>query len=297
MDSELLPKQTTNLKNSVISRLEREALCPRSRTYFNVKEGCVWLLWLISVLVGALAVAVTLFVVSSRQFSLYEATHENFITFLFLVAPYLWLAILTVMVTAAWYQLRNTKRGYRFSVPWLLVGSVVFSTGLGGALHSIGTGFSIDQTLGKIVSDYPSQEKLELTMWQQPAAGRLVGQLAVAEVSAASAFYFNDAKGKQWQLNVSELQEADLVFLNSRTLVKLVGLPRESGADTFYACGVFPWTYHQDHSRAELVAIQRQDRERMRRHKLAILEADLGSEAVENPTQHCSDMVMARRLE
>ena len=65
-----------------MSRIGCGEVSPRSRRFFQTRECAVWVLWLISVVVGALAVAVTFFVLNHRQYALYEATHENFFTFM-----------------------------------------------------------------------------------------------------------------------------------------------------------------------------------------------------------------------
>ncbi len=84
-------ESTSSLKQTVLARIDQENVCPRGRWLFHSRECVVWTLWLVTVLVGALAVAVSLFVIAQRQYALYEATHDNFLTFLVTVLPYLWI--------------------------------------------------------------------------------------------------------------------------------------------------------------------------------------------------------------
>ncbi len=88
----------SSCKDRVMSRIECEGICPRSKTFFKTRECGVWALWGASVIVGALSVAVTLFVIAYRQYALYEATHENFLTFIVEALPYLWITVFALMV-------------------------------------------------------------------------------------------------------------------------------------------------------------------------------------------------------
>jgi hypothetical protein len=87
----------------------------------------VWFLWFFSVLFGALAVAVTLYVLMNHQYALYEATHNNLFTFIIEVLPFLWLFIFGLMTLVAIYNLRHTSRGYRYPVSVILASSLLLS--------------------------------------------------------------------------------------------------------------------------------------------------------------------------
>ena len=77
-----LKPEFLNVEDVPSERIEEEKVRPRSRMFFQGRECIIWTLWLISMLVGTLAVAITLYVITHHQYALYEATHENFFTFL-----------------------------------------------------------------------------------------------------------------------------------------------------------------------------------------------------------------------
>src|SRR6056297_1803607 len=129
------PHDMNNLKNALFEKIETDNVRPHSRMFFKGRECVIWLLWLISVLVGALAVAISVFVVTHRQYALYEATHDNFLTFMVEVLPYVWIIVFGAMALFAVYNLRHTKRGYRYPVSYILASSVVLSFAIGSALH------------------------------------------------------------------------------------------------------------------------------------------------------------------
>ncbi len=243
------PKQP--LKNTVLERIEQEKVCPRSRVFFRGRECVVWTLWFLSVVVGALAFAVSLFVVLHHQYAFYEASHSNFFTFMVEALPYLWIVTFAVMVYTAIYNLRHTKHGYRYPLWLIMASSVVLSFAGGSALQFFGLGYSIDDLLGKHMSLYQSQNKFEQQLWQDPADGRLVGRLAYATLSPTTTIIFEDVSGGRWTMNITELGPSDLSTLNSEKLVKLLGKATNEELRLFHACGVFPWLFDKSLTSAE----------------------------------------------
>lgn len=231
------------LKNTILERIEQEKVCPRSRVFFRGRECVVWTLWFLSVMVGALAFSVSLFVVLHHQYAFYEASHNNFFTFMVEALPYLWIVTFAVMAYAAIYNLRHTKHGYRYPL-WLIMGSsVVLSFAGGSALQFFGLGYTIDDLLGKHMSVYQSQNKFEQQLWQDPADGRLVGMLRYTTLSPTTTIIFEDISGGRWTMNITELGPFDLSALDSEKLVKLLGKATNEELHLFHACGAFPWLF------------------------------------------------------
>lgn len=276
-----------DLKSQVLARIEKEAVCPRSRLFFGSRECGVWALWFLTVLFGALSVAITLFVVTFQQYSLYEATHESFFAFAVDVLPYLWILLFAVMVLFAVYNLRHTKNGYRYPLWKIALSSVVLSLAGGSVLHLAGVGFNFDKQMGVFAKDYQSQEKLELKLWQAPQEGRLVGVLLSAEDGVPQPlFVIEDIKGTRWNTDISELHELDRFVLETEKRVRVLGLLEDVNPPTFHACAVFPWVYEHEYSRSELRDMKNMMKERIVRHK--------ATGELENISKKCAQMLPNR---
>lgn len=219
-----------NLKDTVLHKIESDHVVPTSKMVFMTRETLVWLLWLMSVLVGAIAVAVVLFVVSYRQYALYEATHENLFTYAIEFLPYLWVATFGLMAIVAVYNLRHTKRGYKYPMSQILLSSVVFSLAGGVTLHFFGFGNWVDNEMGEHLQMYQSQSLREELLWQQPAKGRMSGILT-------SSTTFTDVRGADWQVDTRDLPKRDEELLLSERPVRVLGT---STRDAFIICNVFP---------------------------------------------------------
>jgi len=292
------------LQQSVFERIEADKLCPHGRMLFICRDSAVWLMWLISVLVGAVAVAVTLFVIMQSQSVLYEATHDSFLAFLFDVIPYLWLVVFVGMVLLAMANLRYTKRGYRYTVVQIMASSVVLSLAGGAMLQLLGLGSVIDHRLGDGMPMYASQDKLEKTLWQAPQDGRLFGRQVATTLAPTSTIIFEDTAGERWTINVSELSSYDISLLSNFELVRMVGTTSSATERRFHACATFPWqseivdaTWMNNERRAfleRMLAHTKQAEDRVEMIE-AVAYAPGVFDAVEMNT--CANLAMMRRVE
>lgn len=240
------------LKQSVLQRLENDDVHPTSKTWFLYHNLLSWSLWLLATFVGALAVAVSLFVLTYHQYAFYELTHDNLFTFLEDVLPILWFLILVVMIIFSVYSLRQTSRGYRYASWQLLVSSLALSFVMGIFLHFMGVGFSFDKWLGGVVSSYESQEEMELRLWQKPEEGRLLGVFVKNDTVFPFSAIFVDVNGMEWRIDTTDLLVDEVEELESGKNVRMIGKVISEDSHYFHSCGVFLNIYGPDYAEYEL---------------------------------------------
>lgn len=286
----------------VLKRIEVQAITPISRFQFICAQWGVWIVWLGTILVGAAALAVSLYVTMSANYALYEATHENFLTFFVAVMPYIWVCLFIAMVYLSIFQMRNTKRGYRYS-SWVVILSSLMFTVVGAVLlHSFGLGYLLDQKLGQQLDSYMSQTKMEQKMWQMPQAGRLVGRLEIDTVVATEQLEpilnFKDDTGVMWRLSVTELRPRDSMLLLKGERVRLLGTTTNDVS--FHVCGVFPAMG------GRAMGIREMERERLDFDEMMTMHRRLmvNSESATDQNEHaevpkdrlCSHLEMMKRM-
>lgn len=268
MEPDLISK--IDLKSQILTKIESDAVNPRPRLFYRSCQAGLWFLWLITAVVGSVAVAVTLSIVSYKNFALYEVTHPTFIDFAMDYLPLLWIVVFISMLVLAVYNLRHTKTGYRYPLWQILSSSLAISVLGGFSLHILGMGFALDKQFGALTDHYQSQERLEQRMWQQPKQGRLVGILSEEEIILPMPFVnFRDSESKSWQMDITELNEVDITNLNSKKMVRVLGVQTDAGPWYFRACAVFPWVYDKEHTIIELSEIRDKMRNQLVRHKLS----------------------------
>jgi len=288
------------LKTTILDRITSEQICPRSRWFFRSVECVVWTAWLLSVLVGGVAVAVTLYVVRLRQYDLYEVTHGNFWYALAEALPYLWLITLVFMVALAVYNLRHTARGYRYPLWAVLSSSMLGSAVLGGGLHLLNVGFMVDRSFGEYMPTYPSQMKRDEAMWQKPGEGRLIGRLYLPAEASSTIVQFIDMQEVVWAVETKDLTADDLGLIATAAKVRLMGVQPSSTPALFYACGAFPWHMDAPATPPELAATRQGYEERMRRYandrvRMGQVVAERGTEAFTSSSP-CMELPALKRM-
>ena len=299
-------KSPTDVKNTVLSRIVGENICPRARVWYRCRECGVWTLWLLTILLSAAAGAVSFFVIMHRQYALFEATHESFLSFMFEVLPYLWLVVFIIAAGFAYYHFRHTRHGYRYSFLSIAGATVVASLSGGIFLHYFGMSFHFDDFLGKYLPGvYVSQSMMEEKFWQQPEDGRLIVTL-VSELDPGAVALVMDVEGIQRVIDITELFTPDVELLRAGTQVRLLGRVLDGAHEsTFRACGVFPWLYThmvpmEQFRRDREAAIARlyDHRDRARAEARAYLTAEVAgvTSLSPPPARACAEIAAVKRL-
>ena len=247
------PDVNQSISKRVLEMIDEQGVEPCARYVFLCKSYTVWILWGLSIVIGAVSVAIVWFATTYRYYDIYEAMYDNFYTFMLNVLPFAWIGIFFATISVASWQLRNTSRGYRFSTTVLAVSSLTLSVAVGALLHIGGFGWSIDTWLGNNAPMYQSQLKLEYSMWQNPADGRLIGRQVAVSEQASSTIVFEDSKNTQWLVYTVDLPEEDVLYLAKGNKVRLLGSEVDTAEQvTFHACGVFPWLLDQSEEMSDL---------------------------------------------
>ncbi len=262
-------KEQTNrspMCSLVLTRLKEEAITPRPRWQCLLSEYGRWFLWALTVVLAALVFSVALEVMMSAPYALYEATHSNFLTFFMDIMPLLWLTLLVALVALALYELRQTKRGYRYSL--LLVIGSSFGLSLFGAVifHVVHTGFWLDQSLGRQMPYYMSLEKQESKMWHNPAAGRFVGVSVIPTDSLppllpSASVAFKDVDGVTWTIITDNLTPKEEELLHTAMPVRIIAT--STSPLVLHLCAVLPWLFDHYMPKEERLSHKTAYRERI----------------------------------
>lgn len=230
----------STLSDSVLQLIQQQNVAPTPRWQFLLFEYGIWGLWVLSVVLGAVAVSVMLFVFMHAGFAFFEATHDQAIYLALEVLPYVWIGVFALMAFAAYYNMRRTKHGYRYPLWQILASSLFFSVFGGMVLHTAGVGYAVDMHAGRSIPLYQSFEKMEVQLWQAPLQGRLLGMYA-QESDQEQVVVFADSEGKTWLLDTVELGPIDLQHLYSKDRVRVIGVLSTSTPAYFHGCAVFPF--------------------------------------------------------
>jgi hypothetical protein len=233
-------ENTTNFAKEVLERIEKEQVTPKARWQFLVKNYGLWVLWGMSVLVGAGAVAATIFVFANAGWQFYSATHDSLFEFIIDSLPYLWGAVLGVFIFAAYENVRHTKRGYRYPLFAIILFSIIASALGGVVLYAAGFGDVFDEQIGKRIPLHRPIMMQQQKKWVNAERGVLAGEVDDVDANKLM-FIIETFDDKEWEVDGSDLNEKDWEALSRFRLVRVIGVPVKEGEEIFHACFVFPW--------------------------------------------------------
>lgn len=221
------------LEQKIIERIKSGHLSPRPQWHFLMKEGLIWAVGGLALLVGAAAVSVMIYLGSNNDWPAYSQAGRSFGAWLLLSLPYFWLIFLGLFLWLLSYNLKHTKRGYRYPISLIVSAAVIASIILGFIFSAVGLGEKIDNILGRQAPLYDRVFNPHIDFWSQPADGRLAG--LVVSLSDQEHFVLVDRERSQWMVT-HDAQVADLIIAGQP--VRVVG--KISGELEFTAKDIMP---------------------------------------------------------
>lgn len=221
----------------ILSQIEENEMTPRPRWQFVVRAALVWALAGFSLIMGGLATALMIFILVNGDWEVSSYVSGNALQHFIEVAPTVWFLLFLGGISLAYYNLLHTKRGYRYSLIFVLFVSVAMSGIFGGTLYATGLSHRIDHTLGRHLPLYTEVMQKRAYLWSKPDDGLLVG--AVVSYDEDRAFTLEDVHGTRWQVVGGELSPREMVIIRHADAVSLIG--HREGERSFVACAVKPW--------------------------------------------------------
>ena len=191
----------TELENKVLEAIEQQGLVPRPYFVFFAKRSVFWSLTVLSIILGALSVAVLLFAISDYYATGWRTFDNLPLDDLILSIPAFWLVSMPLFMASAYYGLRHTRRGYRFRPAAIIGLCLAASIGLGVLFHFFETGRLVNDLLAANIASYREQTDVPFDKWSRPDVGFLGG--TVENVDGTKSLRLKDFHDKEWLVDIS----------------------------------------------------------------------------------------------
>lgn len=126
------------LSNKIINRIDKEDLRPLPRWRFVLLRIIFWLLAILSVVVGSLAIGAMLFLLF--DFRAHGLSLPADVMEALLFTPYLWFVIFALFLFIAQISIKHTEKGYQYHFYIVVIASICLSFVFGSILNSMGVG-------------------------------------------------------------------------------------------------------------------------------------------------------------
>jgi hypothetical protein len=211
------------LAEKIINQIKKEEIKPTSRWRFIVKDSFFWVIFVVSVAIGGIAIAIILNTLLNNDWDLYMELSGDLAKFIVITLPYFWLVLLAGFVVVAYLNIKHTKKAYRQSFKIIVWGVILASFLLGLTFYNLGLASFLDRGLiQKLPPRFHQMMDSRLGVWQKPEGGFLIGEI---QSLGEEIMELRDFEGELWQISLTlELKEILSKFLlHSNERVKIMG--------------------------------------------------------------------------
>lgn len=225
-----------NIAQKVLREIKDKKIEPKPIWQFWGKNILVWLFFILSVMAGAVAVAVIIFVILNSD---WEACHEiagGQTQFLLKILPLFWLLVLTLLVLVSLYNFRHTKKGYKYNIIGVVILSIGSSLILGGVSYILGIGEIVEYQTARHIPLYQGHAETRMKMWNQTDRGLLAGRILRVHEKELD---LQDLQANNWQVKIDEAVISPVVVIREGNMIRVIGKNKEG--NLFVAERIMPW--------------------------------------------------------
>lgn len=222
--------------NEILKNIQDKKIKPKSRWIFILKDCCLWGLFALATISGALAVSVIIFIFTNSDWDIYRYLQKSFWSFVFISLPYFWIIILVGLSFLAYFNYRHTRKGYLLNPYTVVLGSIGVSILLGGLLFVWKMGEKMENICAKNIPYYTGLEMRKQNIWSNPNLGLLSGEIIEIE---GEFFYLKDFNLREWKVIEKKTIWRDGARKEEGEEIKIIG--KNLDEEIFQAQEVRPW--------------------------------------------------------
>ena len=224
------------ITKKVLEKIKKEEIKPEAKWKFLLKNYFVWGLFAISIIVGALAVAVIIFGIKISDWDMYDRLAGGPVKFLIMTLSYFWLLIFVVFVSVAYYNLKHTKKGYKYNIFTIVAVSLLSTILLGGFAYTVGFGEKLENSLVQKAPFYNGMEHKREMMWNQHERGVLAGKILELREGELD---LEDIEKIRWRVFTGSAEMMPTVVLEDGKMIGIFG--KKIDDNTFEAHKIMPF--------------------------------------------------------
>lgn len=226
-----------DFSKNILGKIKKEQIKPISKWNFVFKKSFMWSLFIISVILGGFAFGSILAQINATEWDIHHHVSESFPNFIFLMLPYVWIIFMLGFSALAYYYLRHTSKGYRYSTIIVINSSLLISVILGTILFATGVSNRMEYTFEDRIPFYNKVMNPRTKIWMLPEKGLLAGK--IIEIENQKKFKLEDLKKDIWTVEISDLNLEKNQFIQKNIRVKVIGT--KNGNLFFIAEEIRPW--------------------------------------------------------
>lgn len=227
-----------NLIQDTIEKIEKQRITPEPRWKYLVKKYGLWLLFAIVLILAAVSISVVSDTAKNLDWDLYRFMQQSRFVYYLSILPYFWIIMIAIFLAVAFFEIRRTETGYRYSWSKILLITVGGIAIFGLFISLFGFGGRLNSRLTKDIPFYGQHMVItKESQWMQPANGFLAGTIiSISE----NELEIRDMGGKKWSIVIDAKTiikpSADI---SQDEMIKIIGTKTDE--NNFKAKEIRPW--------------------------------------------------------
>jgi len=227
-----------SVSEKTFKTIQDKHIVPQPKWQMVLRNHIFWLLFGLSVIIGALAVSIVLFILSERDWDVYRYLDKSLAEYIMISIPYLWLFILILFALSSYYYFKNTSKGYRYDMSAILMASFSASILIGTILFFGGIDFRLQEILADNFPFYNNLVYTDEDVWDSAERGLLGGE--VIEIRGSDQFILRDMEGGMWSIGMVSTSWPEKLIFQRGLRIKIIGHPTED--HIFFANTIRSWS-------------------------------------------------------
>lgn len=215
-----------NLSDEVLEKIKREHIKPKSKWLFLLKDYVVWLVFVVSIILGSLSFSTILHFWEMNDWDAFYLVNENFLAFIILTMPYFWFAGFVIFVIISYYYLKRTREGYKYEFIKVVALNLALSLVFGSVLYSIGAGRAVDDEFARRSAFYSDMRTRQSYVWFRPEQGVIVGRIVEVQ-DEGDTFQLDDPHEVLWTVDASGAMYPEGFMIQQGFMIKIFGQRQE----------------------------------------------------------------------
>lgn len=228
---------SNDLKNHILERIKKDGIKPVEKWKIDLASDAFWSGFVFLAVLSGLSLCALVYLLSEADWHFPHNAAIGRIEYILSVLPYFWIILLLVFLILSYYNLRNTKKGYRYEFKKIAGITFLIVVASGSIIYISSAHVAVDEVFFRRVPFYVRLANSKENVWNRPEKGLLGGMIIV---SSPQTLEIEDFNGRQWKIiSVNEAVVRPAVKLVPNEEIRIIGQALEQ--NTFDAREIRPW--------------------------------------------------------
>lgn len=223
----------------VIENINQKGIKPIPKWLLTLKYSLLFFIIALFVLFSSIFFSIIFCVSTHADMAMYLRSGGPAGGFLAANLPLIWIILFILTIALITYFLKQTPKGYRFRLLWIILAMFIISIVIGRIMSVWQIGLRIEHYVQKKVPSYSQHFCHDRKfLWIDPANGRLAGKIITINQEIQE-IEIEDFRGNKWSIKCSsgiKLDEYEVGFD-----IKIIG--KQLNKENFQATEIKKWSF------------------------------------------------------